>query len=92
MATERAPESGDNVPFPDELPGQGPLTDELPPITDAEIAHFAERLEAGRARGEYTSLWESDLDVLTHLTPEQWEQVRRDPSVLQRILVPPAHA
>ncbi len=82
MATKQAHDSG-------EAAG---LADELPPITPEDIAHFAARLEEGRASGEYTGLRESDLDVLTHLTPEQWEQVKRDPSMLQRILVPSAHA
>lgn len=68
------------------------LPDSLPPITPEDVAHFVARLEAGRASGEYTGLRESDLDVLTHLTPEQWERVKRDPSMLQRILVPSAHA
>jgi hypothetical protein len=82
MATRQVHDSGEAAGFPDELP----------PITTEDVAHFAARLEAGRASGEYTGLRESDLDVLTHLTPEQWEQVKRDPSMLQRILLPPAHA
>jgi hypothetical protein len=90
MATERARDEA--IPFLDERPGEDPITDELPAITAEDIAHFAERLEAGHASGEYTSLRESDLDVLTHLTPEQWEAVKRNPPMLRRILVPSAHA
>jgi hypothetical protein len=92
MATERTHTPDDQVPYPDEL--DPPITegDELPPITAEDIAHAVERLEAGRESGEYTGMRESDLAVLAYLTAEQWHAVKRDPSLLPRILTPTAHA
>jgi len=77
MATERTHTPDDQIPYPDELD---------PSITAVE------RLEAGRESGEYTGMRESDLAVLAYLTAEQWHAVKRDPSLLPRILTPTAHA
>ncbi len=94
MATERVHTSDDHSPYPDEL---DPLMtddddDELPPITAEDITHLVERLEASHGSGEYTNMRESDLVVIGHLTVEQWHEVRRDPSLLPRLLTPTAHA
>jgi len=35
---------------------------------------------------------ESDLVVIGHLTVEQWREVRRNPSLLPRLLTPTAHS
>jgi len=92
MATERSRTPDDQIPYPDEL--DPPITDgdEVLPITAEDIAHAVERLEAGRESGEYTAMRESDLIVLAHLTAEQWHAVKRNPSLLPRILTPTAHA
>jgi hypothetical protein len=92
MAKERAVRPDDRVPYLDEI---DPLIEESAPdtpITAEDIAHAEERLQAGRERGEYTDLRESDLVVLAHLTREQWQQVKRNPTLLPRILAPTAHA
>ena len=89
---ERAHTPDDRVPYPDEF--DPPIRDgeEATPITAEDIAHVVERLEAGRAGGEYTEMRESDLAVLAHLTVEQWHEVKRTPSLLPRLLAPTAHA
>lgn len=94
MATERAHTPDDQIPYPDELdpPIVGTDSDEVLPITAADIAHAVERLEAGRESGEYTGMCESDLAVLARLTTDQWQEVKRKPSLLSRILTPTAHA
>jgi len=92
MATERTHTPDDQIPYPDELDPSITESDELPAITAEDIAHAVERLEAGRASGEYTGMRESALAVLAHLTVAQWHEVKRDPSLLPRILTPTAHA
>lgn len=94
MATERAHTPDDQIPYPDELdpPIVDTDSDEALPITAANIAHAVERLEAGRESGEYTGMRESDLAVLARLTTDQWHAVKRNPSLLPRILAPTVHA
>jgi hypothetical protein len=94
MATHPRPD-GDHIPYLDELaPSIGDAA-APPSITADDIAHAVERLEAGRASGEYTGFRESDLAVLWHvgqLGPDQVRAVRCDPSLLPRLLTPTAHA
>lgn len=94
MATERTRTPDDPIPYPDELdpPIVDTDRDEALPITAADIAHAVERLEAGRESGEYTGMRESDLAVLARLTTDQWHKVKRNPSLLPRILAPTVHA
>jgi hypothetical protein len=80
----------DAIPYADELVDE-PITDDLPSITAEDIAHTVERLEVGRASDTYT-LGLADLHVLMHLTPQEWQIVKRTPSALARILAPAAHA
>ncbi len=89
---ERAHTSDDRVPFPDEFDPPIRDGDEAAPITAEDIAHVVERLEAGRASGEYTEMRESDLAVLSHLTVEQWREVKQTPSLLPLLVAPTAHA
>ena len=66
-----------------------------PSITDDDIAHAVERLEAGRENSDYMGMRESDLAVLWHvgqLGQEQLRTVRCDPSLLLRLLTPTVHA
>jgi len=84
MASERVTQPDDHIPYPDELyPSE---SDEPLTFTAEDIAHAVERLEAGRDVGEYTSMRESDLVVLSQLTTEQWREVRWNPSLLPHIL------
>ena len=92
MAAERAHGHDERVPYPDELDPPIIEGEEAPPITAQDIAHAVERLEAGRASGEYTEMRESDLAVLAHLTMDQWREVKRNPTLLPRILAPTAPA
>jgi hypothetical protein len=92
MATERALDTGDQLPNPDDLDPPVVDGDDELPFTAEDIAHLMERLEAGRDSGEYTGMRESDLTVLAHLSIEQWHDVRRDPSLLLRLVTPTAHA
>lgn len=92
MATERVYPPDDPTPYPDELDPAIVDGDDAPAITAGDIAHAVERLEAGRDGGAYTGMRESDLAVLGRLTPDQWRAVKRDPSLLSRLLTPTAHA
>lgn len=92
MATERRHGPDDPIPYLDELGAAITDGDDTPPITSEDIAHLVKRLQAGRASGEYTEMRESDLAVLARLTPEQWGAVKRDPSLLPRLLTPTSHA
>ncbi len=90
MSAKPVSPSGNMLIYPDELPG-APLTGDLPPLAEEDIARTAERLQAGRANDAYT-LGPSDLHVLMHLTQEQWQVVKRDPLALTHILTPTARA
>ncbi len=97
MATESTHIVDEHSPYPDEFdPLMTDEEDASPPsITAEDIAHAVERLEAGQQSGEYTNLRESDLSVLWHvgqLGQDRLREVRRDPSLLPRILAPTAHA
>lgn len=93
MASERAPHPDKRLTGIDAL--HPPESDEPFTVSAEDIAHTVERLEVGRESGEYTSMRESDLIVLWkvgQLGQDQLDAVKRDPSLLPRVLTPTAHA